>query len=76
MASRLNITTSDLVLVSRPSTPSVTDYPLASFLARDRGATLHAYQQDLLAFLRWCATHQLELLQVQRTHLELYLRWM
>ncbi len=67
---------SDFVLVSRSTDPSVTDYALASFLARYRGATLRAYQQDLLAFLRWCAARQLEPLQVQRPHLELYLRWM
>jgi integrase/recombinase XerD len=67
---------SDFMLVPRPSSPDVTDYALASFLARYRGATLRAYKQDLLAFLRWCATRQLEPLQVQRPHLELYLRWM
>jgi integrase/recombinase XerD len=67
---------SDFVLVPRPSGPSVTDYALASFLARYRGATLRAYKQDLLAFLRWCAARQIEPLRVQRPHLELYLRWM
>jgi len=67
---------SDFVLVPRPSGPGVTEYALASFLARYRGSTLRAYQQDLLAFLRWCAARQLEPLQVKRPHLELYLRWM
>jgi len=64
------------VLVPRPTGPGVTEYALASFLARYRGATLRACQQDLLAVLRWCASRQLEPLQVQRPHLELYLRWM
>jgi len=67
---------SDFVLVPRSSGPSVTDYALASFLAGYSGATLRAYKQDLLAFLRWCAVRQVEPLQVQRPHLELYLRWM
>ena len=73
---RLEVMMSDFVLVPRPTGPGVTDYALASFLARYRGATLRAYQQDLLALLRWCAARQLEPLQVQRPHLELYLRWM
>lgn len=67
---------SDFVLVPRNTGPSLTDYALASFLARYRGATLRAYKQDLLAFLRWCAARQLEPLRAQRPHLELYLRWM
>lgn len=67
---------SDFVLVSCSTGPSVTDYALASFLARYRGATLRAYQRDLLAFLRWCGARQLEPLQVQRSHLELHLRWL
>ena len=53
-----------------------TSYAVASFLARYRGATLRAYKQDMLAFLRWCAEHRLEPLQAERPHLELYLRWM
>jgi integrase/recombinase XerD len=66
----------DFVLGPRPTGPGVTEYALASFLVRYRGATLRACQQDLLAVLRWCASRQLEPLQVQRPHLELYLRWM
>ncbi len=73
---RLEVLMSDFVLVSRSTGPTVTDYALASFLARYRGSTLRAYKQDLLAFLRWCATRQLEPLQAKRPHLELYLRWM
>jgi hypothetical protein len=64
------------VLIAGTTPPDVTEYALASFLARYRGATLRAYKQDLLAFLRWCAARQLEPLRVQRPHLELYLRWM
>lgn len=53
-----------------------TSYAVASFLARYRGTTLRAYKQDMLAYLRWCAERQLEPLQAERPHLELYLRWM
>jgi len=67
---------SDFALMSRTTGPDATEYALASFLARYRGATLRAYQQDLLAFLRWCAARQLEPLLVERPHLELYMRWM
>ena len=67
---------SDFVLASRSTGPNVTDYALASFLARYRGSALRAYKQDLLAFLRWCAARQLAPLEAKRPHLELYLRWM
>lgn len=53
-----------------------TSYAVASFLARYRGATLRAYRQDMLAFLRWCAARELAPLTAERPHLELYLRWM
>ena len=73
---RLEVLMSDFVLASRSTGPNVTDYALASFLARCRGSTLRAYKQDLLAFLRWCAARQLAPLEAKRPHLELYLRWM
>ena len=73
---RLEVLMSDFVLVSRSTGPSVTDYAVASFLARYRGSTLRAYKQYLLTFLRWCGARQLEPLQAKRPHLELYLRWM
>jgi site-specific recombinase XerD len=67
---------SDFVIVPRTTGPGLTEYALSSFLARYRGATLRAYQQDLLAFVRWCSARQLQPLAVERPHLELYLRWM
>ncbi len=57
-------------------TDEVTRRALFSFLARYRGDTLRAYQQDLKAYLTWCQQHELQPLQAQRPHLELYLRWM
>ena len=54
----------------------VTRRALFGFLARYRGDTLRAYQQDLKAYLTWCRQHDLAPLLAQRPHLELYLRWM
>jgi integrase/recombinase XerD len=54
----------------------LTRLALFGFLARYRGDTLRAYKQDLKAFLTWCDQHDLQPLQAQRPHLELYLRWM
>lgn len=48
-------------------------YAALSFLARYRGDTLRAYEQDLRAFLGWCADRAVEPLH---PHLELYLRLM
>src|SRR5258706_14744560 len=53
-----------------------TSYAVACFLARYRDATLSAYRQDMLAFLNWCTERALAPLQLERAHLELYLRWM
>jgi integrase/recombinase XerD len=53
-----------------------TSYAVASFLARYRGMTLRAYQQDMRAFLQWCDERHLAPLEAERPHLELYLRWM
>ena len=66
----------DHVLFTVPALDTTTNFALISFLARYRGDTLRAYQQDLKAYVRWCAERQLQPLQVKRPHLELYLRWM
>jgi integrase/recombinase XerD len=55
---------------------AVTHRALFAFLARYRGDTLRAYQQDLKAYLAWCRQHDLQPPLAQRPHLELYLRWM
>ena len=47
-----------------------TSFAVASFLARYRGTTLRSYRQDMLAFLRWCASHELAPLRAERPHLE------
>ena len=49
---------------------------VAGFLAGYSGRTREAYALDLLMYGRWCAERQLELLEVQRAHIELYARWL
>ena len=47
-----------------------------AFLAGYRNAnTRTAYLQQLHRWFAWCTAHQLDPLQVERTHIELYLRW-
>lgn len=49
---------------------------VAAYLARYKGQSRTHTESDLRAFLAWCDQHQLHPLQVQRPHLEIYLRWM
>lgn len=53
-----------------------TERMVMGFLAKYRGATLRAYQQDLKHFLAWCAQVRLNPLAAEEPHLELYVRWM
>ena len=47
-----------------------------AFLAGYRNAnTRTAYLQQLHRWFVWCTAHQLDPLTVERTHIELYLRW-
>ena len=46
----------------------------AGFLAGFSGRTREAYTLDLRQFFSWCASHRLALLEVGRTHIELYAR--
>jgi integrase/recombinase XerD len=46
------------------------------FLAGYRNPNTRAgYQQQLHRWFAWCTAHQLDPLEVQRTHVELYIRW-
>jgi site-specific recombinase XerD len=47
---------------------------LAGFMAGSSGRTREAYTLDLRQFYRWCDEHRLDLLEVSRTHIELYAR--
>ena len=46
----------------------------AGFLAGFSGRTREAYTLDLRQFFSWCESHHLALLEVGRTHIELYAR--
>lgn len=43
-----------------PALDTTTNFALISFLARYRGDTLRAYQQDLKAYVRWCVERDLQ----------------
>lgn len=51
-------------------------FAVAGFLAGYTGATRRSYGTDLRVFSDWCTDQQLRLLEVQRSHLELFARWM
>lgn len=53
-----------------------TERMVMGFLAKYRGATLRAYQQDLRHYLGWCAQVRLNPLTAEEPHIELYVRWM
>jgi integrase/recombinase XerD len=47
-----------------------------AFLAGYRNANTRAsYLQQLHRWFAWCTAHQLDPLDIERTHVELYLRW-
>ena len=47
---------------------------IAGFLAGYGTSTREAYGLDLRQWLRWCASHELEVLAVRRAHIELFAR--
>jgi site-specific recombinase XerD len=49
---------------------------IAGYLARFKGACRMHTESDLRAYLRWCEANQLDPLEAQRPHIELYIRWM
>ena len=53
-----------------PTDPS--SLAAAGFLARYREPTVSAYRNDLRCYWSWCAQPDLQPLQAQRAHLELY----
>ena len=64
-------------LVTTEQPPELAErYALAGFLAGYTGATQRSYRTDLRIFHDWCTECQLTVLGVQRTHLELFARWM
>jgi hypothetical protein len=64
------------VTVLDPSTELRLHRLTGAFLAGYRNAnTRTAYLQQLHRWFAWCTAHQLDPLDVERTHIELYLRW-
>ncbi len=49
---------------------------LGGFLAGYSGHTRLAYQQDLRLYAGWCHQQRIGLLDVRRTHIELFARWL
>ena len=49
---------------------------LVGFLAGYSGPTRDSYRTDLRLFTVWLIERQVRLLEVQRTHIELYGRWL
>jgi integrase/recombinase XerD len=49
---------------------------VAAYLSRFKDATRVHTESDLRAFLTWCMERRLPPLEVQRVHVELYVRWM
>ena len=47
---------------------------IAGFLAGYGTSTRDAYGLDLRQWLRWCASHELEVFAVKRAHIELFAR--
>ena len=49
---------------------------MAAHLARYKGQTRVHTVSDLSSYIDWCVDHGLAPLEAQRTHVELYLRWL
>lgn len=56
--------------------PTFTDADMArlAFLSRYNGKTFETYEQHLRAWYAWCEAMKLDVLQVRREHIELWLR--
>ena len=73
------MTSSPLALASSDPPEPFTDQlrlAVAAYLARFKGSSREHTESDLRCYLAWCAGRGLDPLAAQRTHLELYIRWM
>lgn len=63
-----------------PASPHTADpilrLAVAAHLARYKGQTRVHTDSDLRSYIDWCMEHGLAPLEAQRTHVELYLRWL
>jgi integrase/recombinase XerD len=75
-AARSTLVTDATVTVLDPSAELHLHRLIGAFLAGYRNAnTRSSYLQQLHRWFAWCTAHQLDPLAVERTHVELYLRW-
>jgi integrase/recombinase XerD len=65
-----------LVPVTSPLDDPILRLAVAAHLARHKGQTRVHTASDLNSYLNWCIEHGFAPLEAQRTHIELYLRWM
>lgn len=64
-----------LVAVELDSRRQVAHRAIAGYLAGYSGATLDAYRLDLRQWVTWLDGNGVDILSVQRAHIELYARW-
>ena len=67
---------STVVVTIRSEETMLERLALVGFLAGYSGPTRDSYRTDLRLFTAWLAERQVSLLDVQRTHIELYGRWL
>ena len=65
----------DLVAVDLDPRRQVAHRAIAGYLAGYSGATLGAYRLDLRQWATWLGGNGVDILSVQRAHIELYARW-
>ncbi len=67
---------SGAIVVAGGERPMLERYAIAGFLAAYSGPTRESYRTDLRMFTDWLTDRQVRLFEVQRTHIELYGRWL
>jgi integrase/recombinase XerD len=67
---------STAVVTIRPDDGMLERLALVGFLVGYSGPTRDSYRTDLRMFTSWLAARQVRLLDVERTHIELYGRWL
>ena len=69
------MSSSTILLPFQPATMSRAQQAAVSYLARYSGLTHNLYAYQLREWFAWCETHELDpLVEVQRAHVELYIR--
>ncbi len=67
---------STAVLIISPVDDGTLRLAVAAFLARYKGRTRTQHEANLRFFVAWCIDKDLHPFEVERPHIELYLRWM